>query len=42
MASFTYDAINAQGILLSGEIHAADLDRCDASSCAPAACCRRR
>ena len=25
MASFTYDAINAQGVLLSGEIHAADL-----------------
>ena len=25
MASFTYDAINAQGLLLSGEIHAADL-----------------
>jgi type IV pilus assembly protein PilC len=25
MASFTYDAINAQGILLSGEIHAADV-----------------
>ena len=24
MASFTYDAINAQGVLLSGEIHAAD------------------
>ena len=25
MAAFTYDAINAQGVLLSGEIHAADL-----------------
>src|SRR6478736_9198745 len=25
MASFTYDAINAQGVVLSGEIHAADL-----------------
>jgi type IV pilus assembly protein PilC len=25
MAAFTYDAINAQGLLLSGEIHAADL-----------------
>src|SRR4051794_1564077 len=25
MASFTYDAINAQGSMLSGEIHAADL-----------------
>jgi type IV pilus assembly protein PilC len=24
MASFTYDAINAQGVLLTGEIHAAD------------------
>jgi type IV pilus assembly protein PilC len=24
MAAFTYDAINAQGVLLSGEIHAAD------------------
>jgi type IV pilus assembly protein PilC len=25
MASFTYDAINAQGVLLKGQIHAADL-----------------
>src|SRR5262245_31859998 len=25
MASFTYDAINAQGVVLSGQIHAADL-----------------
>jgi type IV pilus assembly protein PilC len=25
MASFTYDAINAQGLLIQGEIHAADL-----------------
>src|SRR5262245_56784540 len=24
MAAFTYDAINAQGVMLTGEIHAAD------------------
>ena len=25
MAAFTYDAINAQGLVLTGEIHAADM-----------------
>ena len=41
MAAFAYDAINAQGLEISGEIHA-PTSAPPASSCRRAGCCRRR